>query len=947
MNFMPSLNMAVSRARGRLRCVSNVVKGLAVATLVMLTACGETDLTAEEHIQRAQELRLEGDFQAAVLELKNALQQQPDNPSARFMLGEVYLRTGDGTSAEKEFERAVEAGMNAAAVQMPLARAWLLQNSYEELLDKLTVPDKGQSNRATVLAMRGRAYLGLGRVSQAEAAFEEALGSDDQSVDALVGLARVALARQDTETAQTYLKKAEAADDEDLEVIRLRGDLAFQTEDFEKAAAAYRTLRDRRPQYLVYRLALASAQIGQENYDAAIQNLDVIRKAVPEHPQVNYLRGLAAYRKSNFEDAKYYMDQVLAQEPNSAPALLIAGGASFALDRLEQARQHLERFTGMAPDYAPGLKLLAAVQMQMGENDAAMATLRPLTATPAEIEDQELLRLVATAALQSGDLESGRNYIEQAARQAPDDAALRAQLGISELATGNTEAGLEELRQATELAPEDQRQQFLYIANLIQAGRLVEARKASQDLQSKSPQEPLGYILEGTVLRRMGELESARGKFRKALEIDPGSGGAAFSLALLQIGEKDFLAAQETLDSALEEQPDNPLLIATKARVAAVLGNQDEVGTLLSRLVELEPDAASPRAQLARYYLLTNEPVKAEETIKSGLIKNPDNPQFLEILGRIQTAQGNLKKAVGTYERLVKAVPDNAEAHYRLANAYRQVGDWQDLGGAVESVLAIDPDHSGARLLKAELAIRNGDLSTAQSIAEELQKGEGNSARLHDVRAQLAMHQGDVTEAESEAEGALAAGPTTDRALRLARLQNAINKQSKAIETLETWVEEHPEDGLALLSLGNLYRSAGQTEAARQRYQAVTRLLPENWAGYNQLAWLLYENGQPKEALKPAERARELAPDNPYVLDTYGMVMLANGRETEAVRALERAADAGDSAPTRVNLAKAYRAAGRIEEAIRTLESLLESDAEFDGRENARTMLDQWRAKAE
>ena len=44
----------------------------------------------------------EGDANAAVIQLKNALQNDRDHVEARKLLGEIYLRMGNGPAAEKE-----------------------------------------------------------------------------------------------------------------------------------------------------------------------------------------------------------------------------------------------------------------------------------------------------------------------------------------------------------------------------------------------------------------------------------------------------------------------------------------------------------------------------------------------------------------------------------------------------------------------------------------------------------------------------------------------------------------------------------------------------------------------------------------------------------------------------------------------------------------------------
>ena len=54
---------------------------------------------SEKFLREAQQFIKKGDGNAAVIQLKNALQSDPGNVTARRLLGEIYLRVGNGPSA--------------------------------------------------------------------------------------------------------------------------------------------------------------------------------------------------------------------------------------------------------------------------------------------------------------------------------------------------------------------------------------------------------------------------------------------------------------------------------------------------------------------------------------------------------------------------------------------------------------------------------------------------------------------------------------------------------------------------------------------------------------------------------------------------------------------------------------------------------------------------------
>ena len=83
--------------------ILRIVACLALA-IVLVPGCGYFR-SPEKHVERAQDLVDKGEHNAALIELRNALQSKPDLPQARLLLAEVMLWHGDAVSAERELKR--------------------------------------------------------------------------------------------------------------------------------------------------------------------------------------------------------------------------------------------------------------------------------------------------------------------------------------------------------------------------------------------------------------------------------------------------------------------------------------------------------------------------------------------------------------------------------------------------------------------------------------------------------------------------------------------------------------------------------------------------------------------------------------------------------------------------------------------------------------------------
>ena len=180
--------------------------------VLALGACDPRGGSIESMVKRAQEHRAAGSIRASIIELKNALQKDPQNANIRMLLGEAFIDIGDSNSADIELRRAQELGAPAARTAQLLAETKLLQGRFDQVLRDIPVNDAAPAEaRATVLALRARAHLGLGQRVQAEQAFKAALELDPKSIDALVPLSRLAYATNNLTAGADYMARAAAA----------------------------------------------------------------------------------------------------------------------------------------------------------------------------------------------------------------------------------------------------------------------------------------------------------------------------------------------------------------------------------------------------------------------------------------------------------------------------------------------------------------------------------------------------------------------------------------------------------------------------------------------------------------------------------------------------------------------------------------------------------------
>jgi putative PEP-CTERM system TPR-repeat lipoprotein len=303
---------------------------------------------SDEYLERAQEYFEKREYQASIIELKNALQNDRNKVDARLLLGRIYIETGNGAAAEKELGQARELGATLEELPALIARAQLLQGKFQETLQGIAIEDStSPTNKAVFLALWGEAQFGLGNIDDAKASFTEAVGHDPRNADAHVGLGQLALQARAFDIAEAELAKATSADPNARNVLSLRGDLYFAKGAFAQAESAYQQLADAYP-FLPHllRLAYARAALGKNN--EAIADIEQILRAAPRHPGANYLRALTAFQTQDYETAKFHIDQALNSAPLTPQYQFLAGATNYALGFNEQALRFLERYVARA-----------------------------------------------------------------------------------------------------------------------------------------------------------------------------------------------------------------------------------------------------------------------------------------------------------------------------------------------------------------------------------------------------------------------------------------------------------------------------------------------------------------------------------------------------------------------------------------------------------------------
>src|SRR5690349_3877626 len=93
------------------RALTSALVTGAIIVSATLGGCNRSKPT-EQLLADAKQYQQKGETKAALIELKNAVANSPENGEARLALGALDVETGDFVSAEKELRKALSLGID-------------------------------------------------------------------------------------------------------------------------------------------------------------------------------------------------------------------------------------------------------------------------------------------------------------------------------------------------------------------------------------------------------------------------------------------------------------------------------------------------------------------------------------------------------------------------------------------------------------------------------------------------------------------------------------------------------------------------------------------------------------------------------------------------------------------------------------------------------------------
>jgi tetratricopeptide (TPR) repeat protein len=422
---------------------------------------------------------------------------------------------------------------------------------------------------------------------------------------------------------------------------------------------------------------------------------------------------------------------------------------------------------------------------------------------------------------QKGAKDRALKEYEQLLRLDPKDAKLRLEIGDAYRRWGQVD---EAIAAYTKVADQYTKEGF--------DARAVAVYKQIQNLAPESFDsfEPLAELYQRMGLtaeaiaalqtaadgfHRQGKKKNALDLLRKMATLDPTNTGSRLKVA-------DLLRQEKLFEDAIEEYEQVAIELQRQ-------GVTEAVGTVLERILELDPNRATAVRMLAQNLIARGMGERAEPYAKRLLDANAEGPENYELLAEVY--------------RLQKREDALADVYRRLADLYRRRGDEENARQILQRFVppdAIAPGLDRDVLLGGEAA-EEGSITDESSLLDEEFLDDGFAEEMLEERAEpkpvvkgparkvveervLAPPRGGVRKT-----GAETSGPSgdTEQLFAEASVYLRYGKRAQAIENLHAILVQNPRHRAALEKLGDAHADAREPQEAVEAWLRAAELARE------------------------------------------------------------------------------------------------------------------------
>jgi len=774
------------------------IRALCALSAVVLAGCGSPEQRSQGYYEKGMELIAKNEDVKARVELLNAAKYKSDKIEVWRALAGVDQRTKATQSEFLDLRRIVELDPNDLGARLKLAQMMVRGGAAEAALKLLEVANEGDKPNAELHALKAQILAMTKDTAGATLEAKKSLEIDSGNIEAILMVASKKLSDGDADGALKLLDAAPANAKDELRVLLLKVQIFAKKGNLSKAEELLTSAVGKNPQDPALRTTLVQLYVAEKRFDQAESELRAIANANPADTKsrLNLVRFLITYK-----GAKAGQDEL--------EKLIKGGGDVFdyqmMLAELDSAQgkvsEGAELLQGLIKSgNTPERKLAAQGKLaELYVSKANLAAADPIIADMLQKDRRNItaLRLRAAIRLEQGQFDAAIADLREALNDQPKSPQLLLLMALAYERSGKNELAERQYADALKSPGADANVVLRYVAFLQRRGDSTHAEDVLTDVIGRNPRS----------VQMLSTLAQVR------LERQNWTGALATADAIAAVGEDRGLADQiraaalagqnkidqsiSALEAAHAAAPDVTQPVVSLVSRYVQTGHPEKAEMLLQDMLKKYPANAQLLVLMGQTKLSQNKNDDAIQNFRSAIAQQPKDPVGYVSLYEFYLRQKNYAAATEIIKAGLGEQPNNL--NFRLSSAALDFlkGDQEAAISQYESILKDQPRSllviNNLASLLLDYRSDKESVSRALTLAEDLKST--NVPQFQDTLGWAQYKRGDFKNSVALLEGAQAKLPTS-AAVRyhLAMSYLATGESEKASEQLKAALDLEPDE---------------------------------------------------------------------------------------------------------------------------------------------------------
>jgi tetratricopeptide (TPR) repeat protein len=378
--------------------------------------------------------------------------------------------------------------------------------------------------------------------------------------------------------------------------------------------------------------------------------------------------------------------------------------------------------------------------------------------------------------------------------------------------------------------------------------RYADALTSFQKASNLNPHLFTAHYERGNIYARLGQMKTAVQAYEQALALEPNHAESRHNLAVLRADQGRLPDAITLLENLRDYAP----ALETLSLFYAKQGQYQEAEQAIKRGITKAPNNPSLQRNLGSLYMRQGRYREAEETLYQAWRLDSTHVETARLLGQLHQQTRRSEQAIVYFRQVIAAQPAHIEAHYNMATALSALGRRDEAQGYMQRFEELGQRAARIAQLRRSLDEAPNDVAIRIELAHHYAELEQAARAMAHYRAILLIDSLHITS--------------------LVRLSNLLLQNGEWSESLALC-----QRGIAHYSTGkqlaDLHFNAGYIQLTQKNYDAaeahLTRTLainPDRAEAWNNLGNLMQRRDDLPAAQRSFLRATQA---DPHLADAH------------------------------------------------------------------------------